>query len=157
MTGRNVGRNTKATVSTNIVDGEYEARMDTTTAVNTASNVLADRSDAMIILVAVIVLFALWLWKVHIPRQESERKMREADKEIHQSNASTLSELSKITTGIHQNTTHSSTTLRAIVEVKEIELDCLGILADKTGCDIREKLSEARGVLRAVRAGATEI
>jgi cytoskeletal protein RodZ len=130
--------------------------MDTGTAVSTATGILADRSDAMIILVGVIVLAALWLWKVHIPRQESERKLREADKEIHAANANTLSELSKITTGIHQTTTHSHTTIRAMLEVKEIELDCIDTVSEKAGCDIRAKISEARGVLRAVRAGATE-
>jgi hypothetical protein len=131
--------------------------MDTvSTAVNTTTSFLADRSDAMVILVIVIGFFGWWMWKVHIPRQESERKLREADKEIHQANANTLAELSKITTGIHQNTLHSTTTLRAMVEVKEIEIDCLDKVSNKAGCDIRDKLAEARGVLRAVRAGATE-
>jgi hypothetical protein len=142
-------------------DGESSSNsgdsMDTvSTAVNTTTSFLSDRSDAMVILVAVIVLFALWLWKVHIPRQESERKLREADKEIHSANAATLAELSKITTGIHQHTAHSTTTLRAMIEVKEIEIDCIDKVSNAAGCDIRDKLAEARGVLRAVRAGATE-
>lgn len=130
--------------------------MDTGTAVSTATGILADRSDAMVILVLGIVAFVWWMWKVHIPRQESERKLREADKEIHAANANTLAELSKITTGIHQTTTHSHTTIRAMLEVKEIELDCIDSVAEKSGCDLRANLSEARGVLRAVRAGATE-
>jgi hypothetical protein len=126
------------------------------TAVTTTTSFLTDRSDAMVILVMVIAFGVLWMWKVHIPRQESERKLREADKEIHQANASTLAELSKITTGIHQSTAHSSTTLRAMLEVKEIEIDCIDKVSTAAGCDIRDKLAEARGVLRAVRVGATE-
>jgi hypothetical protein len=131
--------------------------MDTvSTAVNSTTSFLADRSDAMVILVIFIAFFGWWFLKVHIPRQESERKLREADKEIHSANAATLAELSKITTGIHQNTVHSTTTLRAMVEVKEIEIDCIDKVSNAAGCDIRDKLAEARGVLRAVRAGATE-
>jgi hypothetical protein len=129
--------------------------MDTTTAVSTGTSLLADRSDAMVILVGVIALAALWIWKVHIPRVESERKLHEANKEIHQTNANTLGELSKVTASIHSTTLNSNTTIRAIVEVKELELDCIGVVAEKTGCDIRDKLSEARGVMRAVRVGAT--
>ncbi len=130
--------------------------MDTTTAVSTGTTLLADRSDAMVILVGVIALAALWIWKVHIPRVESERKLHEANKEIHQTNANTLGELSKITSTIHTTTTQSNTTLRAIVEIKDIELECIDVIAEKTQCDIRDKISEARGVMRAVRVGATD-
>jgi cytoskeletal protein RodZ len=130
--------------------------MDTGTAVSTATGILADRSDAMVILILAIALAGLWLWKVHIPSRESERKLREADKEIHSANAKTLAELSTVTAGIHNVTTHSHSTVRALVEVKEIELDCLDAVSEKAGCDLRSKLSEARGVIRAVRAGVTE-
>ncbi len=126
-----------------------------TAAVGTASSILADRSDAMVILVGVLGLVALWVWKVILPQKASEQRLRDADKAIHQQNAATLSELGKVTTGIHQTTLHSNTTLRAIVEVKEIELECIGKIADVAKCDIRDKLAEARGVMRAVRAGAT--
>jgi hypothetical protein len=129
--------------------------MDTVTAVNAGSSILANRSDAMVILVGLIALAALWIWKIHIPRVESERKLHEANKEIHQTNANTLGELSKVTSTIHTTTINSNTTLRAIVEVKELELECIGVVAEKSGCDIRDKLSEARGVMRAVRVGAT--
>ena len=129
--------------------------MDTATAVSTGSSILEGRSDAMVILVGVIALAALWIWKIHIPRVESERKLHEANKEIHQTNANTLGELSKVTSTIHTTTLNSNTTLRAIVEVKELELDCIGVVAEKAGCDVRDKLSEARGVMRAVRVGAT--
>lgn len=132
------------------------AELDTNTVTGAASSILSDRSDAMLILVGLICLFGFWLWKIHLPRQESEQKLREADKAIHQSNAATLEELSKVTTTVHQTTTHSNTTLRAMVEVKEIELDCIDKVASATQCDIRSELAEARGVLRAVRAGATE-
>jgi cytoskeletal protein RodZ len=130
--------------------------MDPTTAVSTGTTLLADRSDAMVILVGVIALAALWIWKVHIPRVESERKLHEANKEIHQTNANTLGELSKVTSSIHTTSTQSNTTLRAIVEIKEIELECIGVIAEKTQCDIKDKISEARGVMRAVRVGATD-
>lgn len=125
-------------------------------AASTASSILSDRSDAMVILVGLIGLVAFWLWKIHLPQKQSEQRLRESDKEIHQANATTLSELSKVTTGIHQTTQHSSTTLRAMVEVKEIEFECIGKIAEFTKCDIRDKLAEARGVIRAVRAGATQ-
>jgi hypothetical protein len=126
-----------------------------TTAVGTASSILADRSDAMVILVGLIGLAAFWLWKIHLPQKQSEQKLREADKEIHQTNAATLAELSKVTTGIHQTTLHTNTTLRAIVEVEDIKLECIGMIADATKCDVRDQLAEARGVMRAVRVGAT--
>ena len=124
-------------------------------AASTASSILADRSDAMVILVGLIGLVAFWLWKIHLPQKQSEQKLRESDKIIHEINSQTLSELSKLTGGIHQTTQHSSSTIRAMVEVKEIEIECMGKIAELTKCDIRDKLSEARGVLRAVRAGAT--
>ena len=130
--------------------------MDPTTAINTGTSLLSNRSDAMVILVGVLALIGLWIWKVHIPRVESERKIHEANKEIHQTNANTLGELSKVTSSIHATATHSNTTLRAIVEIKEIELECIDVIAEKTQCNIREKISEARGVMRAVRAGATD-
>ncbi len=130
--------------------------MDPTTAINTGTSLLSNRSDAMVILVGFLALAALWIWKVHIPRVESERKLHEANKEIHQTNADTLGELCKVTTSIHATATHSNTTLRAIVEIKEIELECIDVIAEKTQCDIRDKISEARGVMRAVRVGATD-
>lgn len=132
--------------------------MDTATAataINSTSSFLADRSDAMVILVGLILLGALWIWKVHIPRQESDRRMREADKEIHRTNSETLSQLSKVTENISKTTSSSCTTIHAMVEVKEIELNCISSIADKTQCDIKEQIAEARGVLRAVKAGVT--
>ncbi|MFO0940070.1 MAG: hypothetical protein U0930_04820 [Pirellulales bacterium] len=132
--------------------------MDTataTTAIQSTNSLLSNRSDAMVILVGLIVLAAFWLWKIQLPRLESERKLREADKEIHRTNSETLAKLSTLTEGIHQTTNNSLTTIHAMVEVKEIELDCITEIADKTECDVREKIAEAKGVLRAVRAGVT--
>lgn len=125
-------------------------------AASTASSILADRSDAMVILVGLIGLVAFWLWKIHLPQKQSDMKLREADKLIHETNSQTLSELSKVTTDIHKNVTHNFTTIRAMVEVKEIELECIGKIAELTKCNIGEMLAEARGVLRAVRSGATQ-
>ena len=118
-------------------------------------NLLADRSDAMVILVGVMVLFGFWMWKIHLPRQESDRKLKEADKLIHETNALTLAELGKVTAGVHITTIDSNKTLRAMVEVKHIELDALAIVSRAANCDLREQLAEARGVLRAVAHGAT--
>jgi hypothetical protein len=129
--------------------------MDTATAVSTGSSLLADRSDAMVILVLVIIAVILWIWKVVIPQKQSDAKLRDADKEIHMQNANTLAELSKVTTGIHDKTNQSHKTISAMMEVKEIELGAIGKIADFTKCDIREELSEARGVIRAIRVGAT--
>lgn len=131
------------------------AQVDVTTAAGTASSILADRSDAMVILVAVLGILVLWIWKVLIPQKASDQKLREADKEIHQTNAATLAKLSEVTTGIHATTQHSNTTLNAMLIVKKIELDCLTKVSLHTGCDLRESLSEARGVLMAVEAGVT--
>jgi hypothetical protein len=129
--------------------------MDTATAVSTGSSILADRSDAMVILVLVIVAVILWIWKIVIPQKQSDQKMRDADKEIHLQNANTLAELSKVTTKINDTTTHSGNTIRAIAEVKSIELDCIEMIATQVSCDVKSMTSEARGVLRAVRVGAT--
>jgi hypothetical protein len=132
------------------------AQVDVGTAVTSANNILADRSDAMVILVGVILLCALWIWKIHLPQKQSEQKLREADKEIHATNAQTLSELTKMTSKIDQTTSHSNNTVKAMAEVKGIELDCIDQIAQKVQCDITSKTAEARGVLRAVRIGATE-
>ena len=125
------------------------------TAASTVSSLLSDRSDAMVILVGLIIVAILWIWKVLIPQRESDQALREADKKIHQENAATLSKLSAVTASIHSNTAHSNTTIRAMLEVKEIELDCIGMISNHTQCDVRDKLAEAKGVLRAVRSGAT--
>jgi len=109
----------------------------------------------MVILVSVLGILALWIWKVSIPQKASDQKLREADKEIHQTNAATLSKLTEITGNINTTTTNSNTTLRAIIEVKEIELELVGKVAIAAGCDVRTELAECRGVLRAVREGAT--
>lgn len=127
----------------------------TATAASTASSLLSDRSDAMVILVGVLGIVALWIWKIQIPAKQSEQKLREADKEIHHQNAATLAELSKVTTGIHDKTVHTHKNLTAMMEVKDIELDCLSKLADYTKCNIQSELSEAKGVIRSIRAGAT--
>ena len=129
--------------------------MDTTTAVTTGTSLLADRSDAMVILVIVLAGVILWIWKVVIPQKQSEARLRDADKEIHMQNANTLSELSKVTTGIHDKTDRSFKTISAMMEVKEIELGAIGKIADFTKCDLKEELSEARGVIRAIRIGTT--
>jgi hypothetical protein len=125
------------------------------TAAGTVSNILTDRSDAMVILVAVLGILALWVWKVLIPQKASDQKLREADKEIHQANAATLAKLSEVTAGIHATTQHSNTTLRAIIEVEELKLDIVGKVAEAAGCDVRTELGKCHGVLIAVRAGAT--
>ena len=131
------------------------AQTEVTTAVSAASSLLDGRSDAMVILVAVLVIVAVWIWKVVLPQKASDQRPRDADKEIHRQNANTLAELSKVTTGIHDKTAQSHKTLSAMVEVKEIELCALGKISDFTKCDIREEISEAKGVLRAIRVGAT--
>ena len=130
-------------------------QVDVTAAAGTASSILADRSDAMVILVGMIGLVALWVWKILIPQKASDQKLREADKEIHLANAATLQKLGEVTTGIHQVTIHSNTTLRAMVEVKDLEFDVMGKISQHTGCDVKEELAEMRGVMRAVRSGAT--
>lgn len=127
----------------------------TTTAVGTASTILEDRSDAMVILVAVLGILALWIWKVLIPQKASEQKLREADKEIHAQNASTLSKLTDVAKSIHTTTMHSNSTLRAFTEIKHKELCMLDKVSTAAGCDIKSDLSECRGILSAVRAGAT--
>lgn len=133
------------------------AQVDTvTTATGAASSILADRSDAMVILVGLILLCALWIWKIHLPQKQSEQKLREADKEIHATNSRTLAELTKMTAKIDNTTNHSSNTIKAIAEVKSIELDCIDEIAGKVHCDVTAMTAEARGVLRAVRLGATE-
>ncbi len=91
----------------------------------------------MVILIVVIGMFAFWMWKVHIPRMESQRKLHESDKEIHRTNAETLAKLGDMTSGIHQTSTHSLTTLRAMTEIKEIELDCLSKVSEAAKCDLR--------------------
>lgn len=130
-------------------------QVDPVSTAGEVSNFLGNRSDAMVILVGVMALFGFWLWKIHLPRQDSDRKLREADKAIHETNAQTLAELGKVTSGVHVTTIDSNKTLRAMVEVKHIEIDCLGIVAKAANCDLKEQLAEARGVLRAVAHGAT--
>lgn len=121
----------------------------------TVSSILSGRSDAMVILIGTMLLGGFWLWKIHLPRQESDRKLREADKAIHETNSQTLAELGKVTAGVHSTTVDSNKTLRAMIEVKHIEIDCLSAVSEFTKCDIREQLAEARGVLRAVAHGVT--
>lgn len=118
-------------------------------------SLLADRSDAMVILVGVMVLFGFWMWKIHLPRQESDRKLKEADKIIHETNSKTLAELGRVSAGVHVTAIDSNKTLRAMVEVKHIELDCLAVVSRAANCDLKEQLAEARGVLRAVAHGVT--
>ena len=110
--------------------------MDTTTAVTTGTNFLSNRSDAMVILVLVLVGVILFIWKILIPQKQSEARLRDADKEIHRMNANTLTELSKVTTGIHEKTTQSHKTISAMMEVKEIELTAIGKIAEVTNCDL---------------------
>ncbi len=130
--------------------------MDTGAAVTSASSFLAERSDAMVILVAMIALAAFWLWKIHLPRIEHQKKIYESQQDILRTSARTLDELCKSTQGIDTTTRTNASTLHAILAIKEIELDCIAKVCEKTQCDLREPIAEARGVLRAVRAGATE-
>ncbi len=126
------------------------------TAASTASSILADRSDAMVILIVVIGMFAFWMWKVHIPRMESQRKLHESDKEIHRTNAETLAKLGDMTSGIHQTSTHKLDHATRDDRNQGDRLDCLSKVSEAAKCDLRNEIAEAKGVLRAVKAGVTE-
>ena len=125
------------------------------TAVTTATGILSTRSDAMIILVIVLAGVGLWIWKVLIPRQASEQKLREDMTKILATNSDTLAELSKVSSSIHTNTSQSNTTLNAMVAIKYMEVDCIEVIAKNSGLDLTKPLSEIRGVLKAVEHGAT--
>jgi hypothetical protein len=125
------------------------------TAVTSVTGILSSRSDAMVILVLGLACLGLWLWKVHIPRQASEQKLRDDTTKILAVNSDTLAELSKVSGAIHATATHSNTTLNAMVAIKHMEVDCIEHIATKAGCDLTRPLSEIRGVLKAVEHGAT--
>lgn len=125
------------------------------TAVTSVTGILSSRSDAMVILVLVLGGLGIWIWKVVIPQKESEKKNREEMTKILAVNSDTLAELSKITGSIHTNTTHSNTTLNAMIAIKHMEVDCIEYIAEKSGYDLTKPLSEIRGVLKAVEHGAT--
>lgn len=133
----------------------YFAQIDPNTAVNATTSILEGRSESLIILVLVILVFGFWLWKIHLPRVESEKRLREADKEIQKTNTQTLAEISKVTASIHGTTHHSSNTLSAMLTVKKIEVDCIEAVSQNSGIDLTKQLSEIRGVLKAVESGAT--
>jgi hypothetical protein len=124
-------------------------------AASTASSILSTRSDAMVILVLGLVVLGLWVWKVLIPRQAAEQKLRDDMTKILATNSDTLAELSKVSGSIHENATHSNTTLNAMVAIKHMEVDCIEHIANHAGCDLTRPLSEIRGVLKAVEHGAT--
>ena len=122
----------------------------------TVGSLLSGRSDAMVILVLSLMVFGFWLWKIHLPRQESERVLRMADKVIHETNALTLAELGKVAAGVHVTTTDSRQMQRVMVEVKHIEFDMFAKVAKAANCDIGEELAEAKGVLRGAVCQHTE-
>lgn len=137
---------------------EYFAQIDPATAAaaaSSASSILSSRSDAMVILVLSLALAGLWLWKVHIPRQAAEQKLRNDTTQILAVNSDTLAEISKVSGAIHATSMHSNTTLNAMVAIKHMEVDCIEHIATKSGCDLTRPLSEIRGVLKAVEHGAT--
>lgn len=124
-------------------------------AATTASGILSTRSDAMVILVIFLALGGLWIWKVLIPRQAAEQKLRDDMTKILATNSDTLAELSKVSGSIHSTTANSNTTLNAMIAIKTMEVDCIEHIANHAGCDLTRPLSEIRGVLKAVEHGAT--
>lgn len=132
------------------------AQVDTAaTAVSAASSILEGRSESLVILVLFVAAGLLWVWKVTLPRMDSDRKLREADKEIQKTNSETLQKLTDVTSTIHRTTSKSSHTMSAFLEIKKIEVDCIENVATKVGCDLIKPLSEIRGVLKAIEAGST--
>lgn len=132
----------------------------TDTAINSATELLRGRGDAMVILTSIFAMAGLWVWKVVIPERAARREqdaLREAARmeteKLHSETlakqADTIAALGQVTAMIHDttNNTHNNTTV--LLRLSELHIDCAEKISHHVGCDsVRDSLSEMRGIVK---------
>lgn len=127
-----------------------------------AAEILKGRSESLVILAIGAVVGGLWIWKVVVPERASARDMRasaetarhlsdQKQQEIALKQADTIAALGQVTTAIHGTTQLTQESIDVLIEVSKLQVDCLAKVSSATGCDLRDPLSEMRGVLKMVR------
>ena len=129
-------------------------------AVRSATALLQNRGDAMLILTSIFALAGLWIWKVVIPERASRREqdvLREAARieteKLHSETlakqAETIAALGQVTAMIHDTTTNTHNNTTVLIRLSELQVDCTEKISQHCGCDsVRESLSEMRGIIK---------
>ena len=135
---------------------------DTPTAevVRSATSLLQDRGDAMLILTSIFALAGLWIWKVVIPERASRREqdaLREAARveteKLHSETlakqAETIAALGQVTAMIHDTTNNTHNNTAVLLRLSELHIDCAEKITHHVGChSVRDSLSEMRGIVK---------
>lgn len=134
--------------------------ISTDEALRSATSLLQDRGDAMLILTSIFALAGLWIWKVVIPERAARREqdvLREAARieteKLHSETlakqAETIAALGQVTAMIHDTTTHTHNNTAVLIRLSELQVDCIEKISQHCGCDaVRESLSEMRGIIK---------
>lgn len=129
-------------------------------AVRSATSLLQERGDAMLILTSVFALAGLWIWKVVIPERASRREQdvlresaRVVTEKLHSETlakqAETIAALGQVTAMIHDTTTHTHNNTTVLIRLSELQVECTEKISQHCGCDsVRESLSEMRGIIK---------
>ena len=129
-------------------------------AIDNATSLLSDRGDAMLILTSIFALAWLWVWKVVIPERTARREqdaLREAARleteKLHSETlakqADTIAALGQVTAMIHDTTTHTHNNTTVLIQVAELQLDCVDKISKHCGCDsVHESMSEMRAIIK---------
>lgn len=128
--------------------------------INSTTTLLSNRGDAMLILTIIFALAGLWVWKVVIPERTARREqdaLREAARleteKLHSETlakqADTIAALGQVTATIHDTTTGTHNDIRVLLQVAEIQMECVDRIGQHCGCDVvRDQLSEIRGIIK---------
>lgn len=129
-------------------------------AIHDTTVLLSNRGDAMLILTISFALAGLWVWKVVIPERTARREqdtLREAARleteKLHSETlakqADTIAAMGQVTATIHDTTTHTHDDISVMLQVFEIQMECIDRIAQHCKCnEVRDSLIEIRGIVK---------
>lgn len=135
------------------------AQVSVKTGVETVGSVLQDRSDALVILVGILILLGMYIWFVIVPNRREEAKYREEKRkediesrrredEIKLMQASGIAELSKTSANVDRTTSSTRDLALAIIDAKRIQFDALSVINESMeNIDISDFIAQGNAIL----------
>lgn len=132
-------------------------------AINSFTEIMQGRGDAMLILAIIMAILALWVWKVTIPERkihreeevkarDSQRATEKSQQEILIKQAETLAALGQVTSQIHGTSVATKEGMNVLLNLVDLQILCLGKIVVKPDCDIRDEVNQMRGILKLAKA-----
>lgn len=102
-----------------------------------------------VLLIALLILAAIWLWKVSIPNQASQRENSAKLTEALTTMSSVVSSTHSQVTTTGQDVVDVKATLRAVCKAKVVEFSILEKLSNNSGLNLSVELGQLKGLSEA--------